>query len=86
MIMDDVPANSIHPYTRAVWRDWLAQHCTRNEGVWLITYKKGSGKPRFEYNEAVEEALCFGWIDSKPNKIDEERSMLWVAPRKSKTG
>ncbi len=40
MTMNDVPANSIHLYTRAAWRDWLAQHHTRNEGVWLITYKK----------------------------------------------
>jgi uncharacterized protein YdeI (YjbR/CyaY-like superfamily) len=54
--------------------------------VWLISYKKASGKPRFEYDEAVEEALCFGWIDSKPNKLDDERSMLWFAPRKAGTG
>ena len=56
------------------------------QGIWLISYKKGSGKPRFDYEEAVEEALCFGWIDSKPNKLDEERSLLWFAPRKPKTG
>ena len=47
--------------------------------VWLITYKKATGKPRVEYDEAVEEALCFGWMDSKPNKLDDERSMLWIA-------
>jgi len=45
---------------------------------------KGTGKPRFEYDEAVEEALCFGWIDSKPNKLDEERSLLWFASRKTR--
>jgi uncharacterized protein YdeI (YjbR/CyaY-like superfamily) len=49
-------------------------------------YKKGTGKPRVDYAEAVEEALCFGWIDSKGNKLDDERSMLWMAPRKAKTG
>ncbi len=46
----------------------------------MITYKKATGKPRVAYEEAVEEALCFGWIDSKGNKLDDERSMLWFAP------
>jgi len=79
------PANSIHPKTRLEWRQWLEQHHTRREGIWLISYKKATGKPRLEYDEAVEEALCFGWIDSKPNKLDAERSMLWFAPRKPGT-
>lgn len=77
------PENSIHPMTRAEWRDWLEQNHTRVEGVWLIMYKKATGKPRVEYDESVEEALCFGWIDSKGNKLDEERSMLWFAPRRA---
>ncbi|MBF2028579.1 MAG: YdeI/OmpD-associated family protein [Oscillatoriales cyanobacterium C42_A2020_001] len=80
------PSNAVHPLTRAEWRVWLEQHHTRTEGIWLISYKKATGKPRFEYDEAVEEALCFGWIDSKPNKLDEERSLLWFAPRKPRTG
>lgn len=80
------PPNSIHPKTRADWRAWLEQNHTQTEGVWLISYKKATGKPRFDYEEAVEEALCFGWIDSKPNKLDEERSLLWFAPRKPGTG
>ncbi|GAB4382696.1 MAG: YdeI/OmpD-associated family protein [Elainellaceae cyanobacterium] len=84
--MKKVPVNSIHPLSRAEWRTWLKQHHTREEGIWLINYKKGTGKPRFDYDEAVEEALCFGWIDSKPNKLDEERSLLWFAPRKPRTG
>lgn len=84
--MSKVPHNSIHPQTRAEWQDWLAQHHTRTEGIWLISYKKATGKPQFSYDEAVEAALCFGWIDSKPNKLDDERSMLWFAPRKSGTG
>jgi uncharacterized protein YdeI (YjbR/CyaY-like superfamily) len=79
------PENSIHPKTRLEWRRWLEQHHTRREGIWLISYKKAIGKPRLEYDEAVEEALCFGWIDSKPNKLDAERSMLWFAPRKPGT-
>ncbi len=51
-----------------------------------MSFKKGTGRPRFGYDDAVEEALCFGWIDSKPNKLDDERTMLWFAPRKPKTG
>ncbi len=80
------PPNSTHPKSRAEWRHWLEQNHERKEGVWLITYKKATGKSRFDYEEAVEEALCFGWIDSKGNKLDEERSMLWFAPRKARTG
>ena len=51
-----------------------------------MSYKKATCKPRFEYDDAVKEALCFGWIDSKPNKLDEERTLLWFAPRKAGTG
>ncbi len=78
--------NSVHPLTRAEWRTWLAANHTRPQGVWLITYKKATGQPRVEYEEAVEEALCFGWIDSKANKLDAERSQLWFSPRKTGTG
>lgn len=77
------PANSVHPKTRAEWRAWLQKHHAREEGVWLVTFKKATGQPRVEYDEAVEEALCFGWVDSKPAKLDAERSMLWFAPRKA---
>jgi len=84
--MVKAPSNSVHPKTRVEWRKWLELNHTRAEGVWLISYKKATGKPRFEYDEAVEEALCFGWIDSKPNKLDDERSMLWIASRKAGTG
>lgn len=84
--MPKLPPNSTHPKTRAAWRQWLQDHHTQTEGVWLINYKKGTGKPRFDYDEAVEEALCFGWVDSKPRKLDEERAMLWFAPRKVGTG
>ncbi|MCU0510259.1 MAG: YdeI/OmpD-associated family protein [Anaerolineae bacterium] len=80
------PPNSVQPTTLADWRAWLTENHTRAEGVWLITYKKAAGKPRIEYEESVEEALCFGWIDSKANALDEERSMLWFAPRKPRTG
>ncbi len=80
------PTNSIHPKNRAEWRAWLEKHHTQNEGIWLISYKKTAGKERMDYEDIVAEALCFGWIDSKTNKLDEERSMLWLAPRKAGTG
>ena len=79
------PPNSVHPKSRAEWRKWLEENQARKEGIWLISYKKDTGKPRFDYDESVEEALCFGWVDSKPAKLDDERSMLWFAPRKPKT-
>jgi len=84
--MQNIPDNAIHLTTRAEWRDWLAQHHTRTEGVWLVSFKKSSGKPRVAYDQAVEEALCFGWIDSTQRTIDDERAMLWFAPRKPGTG
>lgn len=80
------PPNSFHPKTRDEWREWLGEHGKREEGVWLISYKKATGKPRMEVGEAVEEALCFGWVDSKPAKLDDERSMLYFAPRKAGSG
>ncbi len=58
------PPNSVQPKTRDAWRDWLSEHHQQAAGVWLVTYKKATGKPRIDYDEAVEEALCFGWVDS----------------------
>lgn len=67
---------------RQTWRAWLEANHASSPGVWLIYYKKGSGQPRVSYDEAVEEALCFGWIDSLPNKLDEQRCMQLFSPRK----
>ena len=81
-----VPVDAVHPLTREAWRAWLAEHHGRGSGVWLVSYKKATGLARFGYDAAVEEALCFGWVDSKANKLDAARSMLWFAPRKPRTG
>jgi uncharacterized protein YdeI (YjbR/CyaY-like superfamily) len=81
-----LPPNSFLAESRSQWRSWLEENEQRRDGIWLITFKKHSGQTHLSYNEAVEEALCFGWIDSKPNKLDEQRTMLWFAPRKSGTG
>jgi uncharacterized protein YdeI (YjbR/CyaY-like superfamily) len=80
--MPEATADSIHPTSALAWRTWLERHHARGQGVWLISYKQATGKPRMAYGEAVATALCFGWIDSKPRALDKERSMLWFAPRK----
>ena len=64
---------------RAAWRDWLAQHAAGSTGVWLV-YDKGPGR-RLSYDDIVEEALCFGWVDSRPRALDDTHAMLYVAPR-----
>jgi uncharacterized protein YdeI (YjbR/CyaY-like superfamily) len=74
-----------HPKSRNEWRKWLEKNHSTSPGVWFTYYKKESGKPRVSYAEAVEEALCFGWIDSLPRKLDDERSMLKFTPRKPKS-
>lgn len=74
-----------HPLSRQEWRDWLAGNHDKPDGIWFVYFKKPTGKPRVSYDEAVEEALCFGWIDSLPRKFDEERSKLLFTPRKPKS-
>jgi uncharacterized protein YdeI (YjbR/CyaY-like superfamily) len=73
---------TVHPKTRKQWRQWLEKNYITSPGIWMIYYKKQSGKSRVRYDEAVEEALCFGWIDSLPRKLDHERAMLKFTPRK----
>jgi uncharacterized protein YdeI (YjbR/CyaY-like superfamily) len=70
---------------RADWRKWLEENHATSEGIWLVYYKKESGKSRVHYAEAVEEALCFGWIDSTLNPIDEQKYMQLFTPRKPKS-
>lgn len=68
--------------TREEWRKWLEENHTTVHGIWLIYYKKPSGKPRIPYDEAVEEALCFGWIDGKIKRVNEDYYMQWFSPRR----
>ena len=70
---------------RRKWRAWLRQHYKTEKEIWLVYYKKGSGTPRIEYNDAVEEALCFGWIDSIIHTIDEKRFAQRFSPRKPRS-
>lgn len=63
----------------------MLKNHTRTESIWLIIYKKGAAKKSVSYPEAVEEALCFGWIDSRPNKIDADSYKIIFSPRKPKS-
>ena len=66
-------AELVYVTSRREWRDWLRRHYESEKEVWLVYYKKHTGKPRISYNDAVEEALCFGWIDSTVKSVDEDR-------------
>ena len=70
--------------TRKVWRNWLKKNYNTEKEIWLVYPRKATGKPRIEYNDAVEEALCFGWIDSIVKKFDEESTVQRFSPRKPK--
>lgn len=71
------------PASRQEWRQWLADNHRSEQSVWLVYYKKNSHKPTVTYQEAVEEALCFGWIDSTKKTMDEERFMQLFSRRKA---
>jgi uncharacterized protein YdeI (YjbR/CyaY-like superfamily) len=71
-----------YPKSRKEWRAWLQKNGQEKKNVWLLLYNKQSGKPTLTMPEAVEEALCFGWIDSKANKRDEESRYQSFAKRK----
>jgi uncharacterized protein YdeI (YjbR/CyaY-like superfamily) len=70
---------------REDWREWLQAHYQSKSEIWLVYNKKQSGKPRIPYNDAVEEALCFGWIDSTVKTLDDNQYVQRFSPRKSKS-
>ncbi len=73
----------IHPETREVWRDWLAQHHRSVDGVWLARWTKASGRVPLDYDAIVEEALCFGWIDGLVNTLGDGRQAHLLTPRRA---
>jgi uncharacterized protein YdeI (YjbR/CyaY-like superfamily) len=77
---------TLYVTNRKDWRAWLEKNFDKEKEVWLVFPKKASGKPRISYNDAVEEALCFGWIDSRVKTLDEERFVQRFSPRKPKSG
>ncbi len=82
--VDDL--EQVHPETRAAWRAWLLENHATSPGVWLLTWKRATGRPSVPYAEAVEEGLCVGWIDSLKRSLDEERSAQLFTPRKRGSG
>ena len=66
---------------RRAWRNWLIRNHKKKKEIWLVYYKKHSGKKRIPYDDAVEEALCYGWIDSTVKKMDSERYVQKFTPR-----
>ena len=76
----------VHFENSVQWRAWLDEHHESTDGVWLVSWKTATGKPRISYEESVVEALAVGWVDSMGLTIDDERSMLWFARRKPTSG
>lgn len=70
----------VHVADRAAWRTWLHENATTSSGIWLV-YDKGPDR-RLGYDDIVEEALCFGWVDSRPRVLDDQKAMIMVAPRR----
>lgn len=76
---------SYEPKNRKALRNWLSKHHASSPGVWLVLHKKGSDGEVIGWDAVVEECLCYGWIDSVPNKLDEKRYKLMITPRKPKS-
>jgi uncharacterized protein YdeI (YjbR/CyaY-like superfamily) len=78
-------AVTYYPENSNQWRKWLIKHHFQEDGVWVILYKKQANKPTISWSEAVDEALCFGWIDSIKKTLDAERSIQFFSKRKPKS-
>jgi uncharacterized protein YdeI (YjbR/CyaY-like superfamily) len=77
--------STVYCQTKQEWRDWLERNHSKAKEVWFIHYKKHTGRPTVSYKDAVEEALCFGWIDAQMKSIDEQKFANRFAPRKAKS-
>lgn len=76
---------TLYVMDRGAWRQWLSEHHAAEPEIWLVYPRKNSGKPRIPYNDAVEEALCFGWIDGIAKTLDDQNSAQRFTPRKPKS-
>jgi len=76
----------VGPFDRTGWRAWLIANHATSSGVHLVSWRRGSGQASVPYEDAVEEALCVGWIDSVAGRLDEQRSLQWFSPRRSTSG
>jgi uncharacterized protein YdeI (YjbR/CyaY-like superfamily) len=82
-VLDDAP--QVHADDRATWRAWLETNHATARGAWRVTWRARAGRVRLEYEAAIEEALCFGWVDSTGGHLDDERGKLYFAPRKARS-
>jgi uncharacterized protein YdeI (YjbR/CyaY-like superfamily) len=73
-----------YPHTRSEWRNWLETHHPFKTEVWLQRFRKETGKPSINYDDMVEECLCFGWIDGVVKKLDDESNVQRITPRRKK--
>lgn len=83
--MSPQEAAVFYPKSLAAWRKWLEKNHESASAVWLVFYKKSSGKPSITWSEAVDVALCYGWIDSKKVAVDNEKSHQFFSKRKAKS-
>ena len=81
--MDD--KEQVHAETVEAWRAWLAEHHADTDGVWLVSWRTPTGRPAVRYEDAVCEALCYGWVDSVARRLDDERGMQYFSPRKPRS-
>ncbi len=81
--LDDAPY--VHADDQATWRAWLEANHATARGVWLVTWRRRTGRPHLDYEGAIEEALCFGWVDSTGGHLDDDRGKLYFAPRKPRS-
>jgi len=82
--LDDAP--QVHADDRATWRAWLEANHATDRGAWLVTWRPRTGRAYLDYDAAVEEALCFGWVDSTGGHFDDDRGKLYFALRKPRSG
>jgi uncharacterized protein YdeI (YjbR/CyaY-like superfamily) len=81
---DDAP--HVHVETAAAWRAWLEANHAVEDGAWMVTWRTPTGRPQVTWDEAVDEALCFGWIDATRRTVDDERSEQWFCRRRKGSG
>lgn len=83
--MAEIPKNSYCPKKPGDWRKWLAKNHEKEESIWLVLYKKSADAYSLTWSDAVDEALCFGWIDSTKRPLDSERYLQYYSKRKPKS-
>lgn len=83
MQMSEKEIETFYPSSKQEWRKWLSDNHVKKQSVWLMYYRKGANVPTISWSEAVDEALCFGWIDSKKKTIDDQRYIQFFSRRKA---